>query len=101
MKNNLKDYYYILEVDNNASEEEIYESYKNKISKFNNLPFHTPKMISEIKLLKEALYVLGDNERRAKYNKKCIKMQRYSEEGRQIDNTQVHERLFSINFNNL
>lgn len=97
----MKNYYNILDVDNNVSEDEIYEAYKNKISQFNNLPFHTPKMITEIKLLKEALYVLGDNDRREKYDRKCLKMQQYNEEGRQIDNTKVHDRLFSINFNNL
>ena len=65
LKNNLKNNYYeILNIKYNATEEDIYNSYNNKIAQFNHLPFHTQKMIEEIKLLKEALYVLSDNVRR-------------------------------------
>ncbi len=98
IKNDLKNYYEILNINNNASEEEIFQSYKLKIAQFNHLPFHTPKMIIEIKLLKEALYVLGDKSKRQKYNIKFAKMNQYNEESKHIDNTKVCDRLFSITF---
>ncbi len=95
---NRKNYYNILDINNTATEDEIYNAYRLKISQFNHLPFHTPKMISEIKLLKEALYVLGDNIRRNKYDIKCTKMNQYNEEDKVFDNTKVCDRLFSIVF---
>lgn len=95
----MKNYYKILNITNNAKEDEIYNAYNNKISQFNHLPFHTPKMISEIKLLKEALYVLSDHYKRLKYDIKCTRMiNLYNEESRTIDNTKVCDRLFSIIF---
>jgi DnaJ-class molecular chaperone len=96
--NNWKNYYNILDINNTATEEDIYKAYRIKISQFNHLPFHTSKMISEIKLLKEALYVLGDNKKRAKYDIKCDKMNQYNEENNVFDNTKVCDRLFSIVF---
>ena len=95
----MKNYYEILNIDNTATKDNIYNAYYNKISQFNNLPFHTPRMISEIKSIKEALYVLGDNNKKEKYDKKCIKMLQYKEEGKYKDNTKICDRLFSINFN--
>ena len=94
----MKNYYEILGINNDASENDIYDAYKNKISQFNHLPFHTPKMISEIKSLKEALYVLSDKIKRTKYNNKCDKMKCFYEEGRTINNTKICDRLFSIKF---
>jgi DnaJ-class molecular chaperone len=66
----MKDYYEILGITNNATENNIYVSYKNKIAQFNHLPFHTSKMIEDIKSLKEALYVLSDKNKRTKYDNK-------------------------------
>ncbi len=96
MINNLKNYYEILNIDKNATEDEIYKSYNQKILQFNHLPFHTSKMINEIKLLKEALYVLGDDIKRQKYDYKYEKNKQYEENSTSIDNTKVCERLFSI-----
>jgi DnaJ-class molecular chaperone len=96
MINNLRNYYEILNIDKNAPEDEIYKSYNQKISQFNHLPFHTSKMINEIKLLKEALYVLGDDIKRKKYDYKYEKNKQYEENNTSIDNTKVCERLFSI-----
>ena len=98
MRNNLQNYYDILNINNNATEKDIYAAYNSKIIQFNHLPFHTQKMISEIKLLKEALYVLGDNNKRQKYDYKCERINQYNEESRTIDNTKVCDRLFSITF---
>jgi DnaJ-class molecular chaperone len=94
----MKNYYNVLNINNNATEDEVYEAYKLKISQFNHLPFHTTKMITEIKLLKEALYVLGDNIKRNKYDNKFNKLKQYEEEGKMNDNTKVCDRLFSITF---
>ncbi len=94
----MKNYYEILNINKNASEEQIYESYRNKISQFNHLPFHTQKMISEIKLLKEALYVLGDAIKRQKYNNKIEKLEQYNTDSRTIDNTKICDRLFSVTY---
>ena len=92
----MKDFYEILNIDSNASEEQVYDAYRDKISQFNHLPFHTQKMISEIKLLKEALYVLGDEDRRKKYDNKIEKLKQYNIEGRNIDSTKIIDRLFSV-----
>ena len=96
MINTLKNYYEILDINNKVTEDEIYKAYNKKISQFNHLPFHTSKMIHEIKLLKEALYVLGDDIKRQKYNYKYEKNKQYEETNTSIDNTKVCERLFSI-----
>ncbi len=93
----MKNYYEILGISNDASENDIYIAYKNKISQFNHLPFHTSQMIYEIKSLKEALYVLGNNIKREKYDDKINKFNKYFEEGT-YDNTQICNRLFSIKF---
>jgi DnaJ-class molecular chaperone len=64
----MKDYYEILDITINSSLDDIYNAYNKKIVQFNHLPFFTNKMIQEIKLLKEALYVLTDKNKRSKYN---------------------------------
>jgi DnaJ-class molecular chaperone len=92
----LKNYYEILDINNKVTEDEIYKAYNQKISQFNHLPFHTSKMIYEIKLLKEALYVLGDDNKRKKYDYKYQKNKQYEVIDSSIDNTKVCERLFSI-----
>jgi DnaJ-class molecular chaperone len=64
----MKNYYEILNVDINTPLNEIQMSYNNKIKQFNNLPFLTDNMKVIIKELKEAKYILLDDERREKYN---------------------------------
>lgn len=94
----MKNYYKILGISSNMSEDEIYKAYNQKISQFNHLPFHTAKMIEEIKLLKEAIYVLGDSIKKNKYDTKMAKLQQYEEAGVNFDNTKICNRLFSITF---
>ncbi len=97
----MKDYYSILSVNNNASENEIYEGYKIKIARFNNLPFHTKQMIEDIKNLKEALYILSDNNKRHKYDIKLNETNKYTtDDSNPFDNTKICDRLFSIKFDN-
>jgi DnaJ-class molecular chaperone len=91
---NFPNYYDILNISTNVSEEEIYTAYRNKISQFNNLPFLTEKMIQEIKLLKQSIYVLGDQKKKFKYDKKYTKY--LDSEEPNIDNTKISDRIFSI-----
>ncbi len=95
----LKDYYSILGCKKDATEDDIYNKYRNQIKRFNNLPFHTKQMITEIKELKEAIYVLGNKTKRAKYDKKFKLQQSYDNESEsEVDNTKICNRLFSITF---
>jgi DnaJ-class molecular chaperone len=97
----MKDYYYILDISNNAIENQVYEGYKRKISRFNNLPFHTKQMIEDIKTLKEALYVLSDKNKRMKYDIKLEEHKKYmNDDENPFDNTKICNRLFSIKFDN-
>lgn len=64
----MKDYYKILLINNSATKQEIIEAYNNNIKQFNNLPFLTEEMKVIIKELKEAKYVLTDDERRRRYD---------------------------------
>ena len=95
----LNEYYLILKVDVDSTEQEIYNSYKNHIAQFNNLPFLTTQMVSDIKLLKEAIYVLGNVNKRKKYNIKLKQMKTYTNENNVVDNTKICDRVFSITFN--
>lgn len=97
----MKDYYSILDINNNATEKQVYEGYKIKISRFNNLPFHTKKMIDDIKTLKEALYILSDTIKREKYDIKLEEHKKYlNDDENPFDNTKICNRLFSIKFDN-
>lgn len=92
----MKDYYKILNINKEASYDEIIEAYQFNISQFNNLPFLTTQMKDEIKELKEAKYVLEDSERRKKYHN-IIKFN-FNQDEKYIDNTQICNRIFSIKF---
>ena len=101
----MKNYYMILNLDETATDDNIYASYRNKIAIFNKLPFLTEKMIIDIKNLKEALYVLGDINKRKQYNKiyKYIyhKFQESNDEmthKKSLDSMKICDRLFSIKF---
>jgi DnaJ-class molecular chaperone len=91
-------YYKVLHLDENCSKKQIIESYNEHISRFIGLPFLTDKMIDEIKLLKSALYVLSDDNRRFKYDnrnkpKRTVYMLNdYNEEI--SENTRINDRLF-------
>ena len=93
----MKNYYDILNVKKDASENEIYKAYRDKISQFNGLPFLTKQMSVEIKELKVAIYILGDEIKRQKYN---IKMghKKPIQPNNSIENTKICDRLFSITF---
>jgi hypothetical protein len=94
----------------------INTKYINTISRYANLPFHTIKMIEEIKDIKEAYYVLNNKELKNKYDikyKKTIDREKSIEPNvlfnkvnstkvtetldDTFDNTKIYDRL--INFN--
>ena len=92
----IKNYYEILGLSFDAPEDQIFISYREKINQFNSLPFLTKNMISDIKLLKEAFYILSDVIKRDRYIKKYKKYKDYESTNRTIDNTKICDRLFSI-----
>lgn len=110
----MKDYYKVLDIDNiNDNKSTSYQnviseatitstmvdlSYKIKIARFKKLPFLTKQMITEIKLLKEAYYVLHNDIRRSKYDKiyKKFKLNKVLADDNRIDNTKICDRLFSL-----
>ena len=98
----MKNYYTILGIAENATEDEIYMAYKNKIIQFNGLPFHTNQMIQTIKLLKECIYVLGHTIKRQKYDDKLRLRQKiqkeYTNTSRHVDGTKICDRIFSLTF---
>lgn len=64
----MKNYYKILEVEENASEEEIKKSYRSLSKKYH--PDINPNGAEKFKEINEAYEVLGDKEKRAQYNNK-------------------------------
>ena len=94
----MKDYYEILNLDKNADQKKIKETYKNHIMRFNGLPFLTDRMIKEIKDLKKAYYVLGNPTRKNLYdNRNKSKKQIFQLNDNNIDfseNTKINDRIF-------
>ena len=62
----MKDYYKILEVEENASEEDIKKSYRNLSKKYH--PDLNPEGGEKFKEINEAYEVLGDKDKRNRYN---------------------------------
>ncbi len=94
----MKNYYEIFNIKQTASDDEIYEAYRTKIQQYNGLPFLTKQMISEIKSLKIGIYILGDTNKRIKYDKKLNNMKNYNDTSKYLDSTKICDRLFSIRF---
>jgi DnaJ-class molecular chaperone len=92
-------YYNILGLELYANEKDIYTAYREKIGQFNNLPFLTKTMIDEIKMIKSAIYILGDEYKKNKYDEKYKRYKDYEATNRQVDGTKICDRLFSIRFN--
>ena len=91
-------YYNILGLELYATEKDIYNAYREKIAQFNNLPFLTKMMIDEIKMCKSAIYILGDEQKKMKYDEKYKRHKDYESTNRQVDGTKICDRLFSIRF---
>lgn len=87
----MDNYYQLLNINNNASFENINLAYENAISKYNNLTFLLPQQISEIKKLKTALYILTNPELKNKYDNKLSNIKPYN-----IDNEDDFDSVFKI-----
>ena len=87
----MENYYQLLNINNNASFENINLAYENAISKYNNLTFLLPQQISEIKKLKTALYILTNPELKNKYDNKLSNIKPYN-----IDNEDDFDSVFKI-----
>jgi DnaJ-class molecular chaperone len=66
--NTKNNFYKLLDLKSSASRKEIILGYQNKIIKFNNIPSLSNDQISDIKMLKIALYVLLNSRLRQKYD---------------------------------
>jgi DnaJ-class molecular chaperone len=102
------DYYYkILDLDFNATIEEIYQAYSEKIKKYRNLPFFNSAQKNEVKELKKAKFVLTNEELRKildssinkKYNEES-KMKEWektnSNKKEKVNSQLVGDRIFSM-----
>lgn len=63
-----KNFYDFFEIKPSSRSKEILNAYKNKISKFRNIANLNSEQISEIKFLKQCLYILLNKNLRLKYN---------------------------------
>lgn len=61
-------YYKLLDLNNNATKQDIINAYNTKIKKYSGLPFLDVNQESEVKELKKAQAVLTNNELRAVYD---------------------------------
>ena len=85
----MDDYYQLLNINKNASFENINLAYENAISKYNNLTFLLPQQISEIKKLKTALYILTNPELKNKYDNQLSNIKPHNIDN-QLSNIKPH-----------
>jgi len=99
----MKDYYNLLGIVNTDELDikQLKKIYNTQISKFIGLPFLTKQMISDIKNIKEAFFVLSNNTMKQKYDKKLKLFNQLNNDTRHIDNTKICDRLFSVTFTNI
>lgn len=100
------DYYYqILELKYDATNEEIINSYKNKIKKYTNLAFLNETQKVEVKELKKGKFVLCNTDLRKKYDSfifkeiednKKIKEKDTLNKKEKIDSQLMGNRIFSM-----
>jgi len=94
-KNN---FYKLLDITHLASSNEIKMAYQKKITKFNNITKLSNDQISDIKMLKIALYVLLNCKLRQKYDNyiKSVKIETISQSEPQAINQNEDETLDSL-----
>lgn len=81
-----KDYYKVLEVDKKASDDEIKKSYKKLAKKYHPDVNKNPEAEKKFKDLSEAYNVLGDPEKRRKYDNLGSSFNQYTQKGGSSDN---------------
>lgn len=101
------DYYYkILDLSYNATVEDIYEAYSNKINKYRNLPFFNTTQKIEVKELKKAKFILINEDLRKiidisinKKNTEESKMKEWEKnyaKKEKVNSELVGDRIFSM-----
>ena len=92
----ISDYYYkILDLDNNATKEEINKAYNSKIQKYIGLPFLNHTQETEVKELKRSLAVLTNNELRQIYD--TCNSQKNLETQKMIDHEKKYSKKDKVN----
>jgi DnaJ-class molecular chaperone len=92
----MTNYYDLLEINTDASNEQIISSYKIKITRYNNMSKLSEDNINEIKELKKAIYVLTNNNLKILYNNKLHKKKL---DNNILDNNKLNN-LRSFNYDN-
>ena len=103
----ITDYYYkILDLDYNASIQNIYDAYNSKIEKYRNLPFLNVTQKAEVKELKKAKYILANEDFRKVYdssinkkNQETTKMKEWEKtysKKEKVNSQLVSDRIFSM-----
>ena len=87
----MKNYYKILDLNQDAKIEDIIEIYNFKLSRYKDLPFLTTQMKTDVKQLKIIEYILFDETRRNKYN---IILNKNNKD--KNNSTQICDRLLSL-----
>jgi len=96
--NTKNNFYKLLDITSLASSYEIKKAYQNKIKKFNNISKLSDDQISDIKMLKMALYVLLNSELKEKYDNyiKSVKLKTVSQSEPEAINQNENETLDSL-----
>ena len=101
------DYYYkILELNKDATNKQIYESYTAKIEKYRDLPFLDTTQKVEVKELKKAKFILTNEELRKKYDevinikneetKKMKEWEKTSSKKERVNSQLIGDRIFGL-----
>jgi DnaJ-class molecular chaperone len=94
-------YYKLLNLNNNATKQDVINAYNIKIKKYSGLPFLDVNQESEIKELKKAYAVLTNNELRAIYDdhnfnkQKVVSDEKYSKRAK-LDSQFLINRTFEM-----
>jgi len=96
--NTKNNFYKLLDITSLASSYEIKKAYQNKIKKFNNISKLSDDQISDIKMLKMALYVLLNSKLKEKYDNyiKSVKLKTVSQSEPEAINQNENETLDSL-----
>jgi len=98
-------YYQILDLKYDATNEEIIESYKNKIKKYSNLPFLNETQKVEVKELKKGKFILCNIDLRKQYDSfifkeieenKKIKEKDTLNKKEKLDSQMIGNRIFNM-----
>lgn len=100
----MDNYYKILQLSMSAENDEIIQAYKQKIKPYKKFTYLNKQQKKEVKLLKEALYVLTNKELRNIYNfnlqkesfKTLNNLDDLKYKKQKVDGTLISDRMFSL-----